>query len=192
MIYEDNNVFIVPDIAPLLVGHFLIVSKVHLNSFAAADDSIYTSLVKAKDYLKAKIYKDSQVLFFEHGAVVNGRGGGTIDHAHMHAIPVTSNVDMDKHIDSTVFFRTVKKQPSSRESLKYFVDDKQPYIYYEVNNESWHYPVYNEIPRQFLRWMATLCLSIKHDWDWRARYKTQESKDLFMQTLVLAKQSSNG
>ena len=30
-VYEDENVFITPDISPVLKGHFLIVSKEHIN-----------------------------------------------------------------------------------------------------------------------------------------------------------------
>ena len=87
-VYEDENVFITPDVSPVLKGHFLIVSKMHINSFGNGSEEIFLSLQKAKEILVEKVYCQEKILFFEHGAVISHTAGGCIDHAHLHAIPL--------------------------------------------------------------------------------------------------------
>ena len=65
-VYEDENVFITPDVSPVLKGHFLIVSKMHINSFGNGSEEIFLSLQKAKEILVEKVYCQEKILFFEH------------------------------------------------------------------------------------------------------------------------------
>lgn len=51
VIYEDENVFVTPDIAPVVKGHYLIVTQEHINSYGNADEKTYDSLEKAKKFL---------------------------------------------------------------------------------------------------------------------------------------------
>ena len=102
IVYKDEHVFVTPDIAPVIKGHFLIVSERHIDSFSNGNKDIFESLIKAEEYLKTEIYKSESVLFFEHGAVIPHTAGGCIDHAHMHAIPLRETIDIDnflKHHD---------------------------------------------------------------------------------------------
>ena len=59
VIYADENVFVTPDIAPVVKGHYLIVTREHINSYGNADEKIYVSLEKAKK-LRAKAEYDWQ------------------------------------------------------------------------------------------------------------------------------------
>lgn len=181
IIYEDENIFITPDIAPVIEGHFLIVSKIHENSFANVDDDTYFSLERAKEHLRSCIFKNRKILFFEHGAVIEGYAGACIDHAHMHVIPITSDIDIDDYIS---FFVTHDKISASKENLFECAKNRQPYIYYEIEkNETWFYPV-KMLPRQFFRMMVANHFSVAN-YRWGEKYRTPESKELFDKTLQL-------
>jgi hypothetical protein len=57
------------DIAPLVKGHFLVVTHEHLLSFAEAGDAVIESLEKAKRFLLDSVFKTDSAFFFEHGSV---------------------------------------------------------------------------------------------------------------------------
>jgi diadenosine tetraphosphate (Ap4A) HIT family hydrolase len=186
IIYEDENVFITPDIAPLLQGHFLIVTKKHWNSFGNTDNDTYVSIEKAKEFISKKILYNDIVLFFEHGTVKKNMGGSSIDHAHLHAVPKIPQINLDT-IDSYVKeSRLVShdKIMANQKLLKQLFYKKQSYIYYEITHEKWVYPV-GFLPSQFLRMMFAPYMSFSYDW--KTSYNTDESKKLFLQTLAYAK-----
>jgi len=184
IIYQDDNLFITPDIAPIVKGHFLIVSKVHWNSFANADENTYVSLEKAKNFLRNSVFKDTKILFFEHGAVRKNTAGACIDHAHIHVIPISSDIDIDGFIS---MFISSEKIKANKHTILQCAKDNQPYIFYETEkNNSWLYPV-EMLPHQFFRMMVSFRFSIKH-YRWGEQYETNKSKELFENTLKLGKQ----
>ena len=183
IIYQDDYVFITPDIAPVLEGHFLIVTKVHWNSFANVDDDTYNSLERAKDYLRHSIFSNEKVMFFEHGAVRENTAGACIDHAHMHVIPIPTDIDIDGFIS---VFISSDKIKANKISIQKCARDNQPYIFYETDRDSsWYYPV-DMLPHQFFRMMVSYRFSITH-YRWGEQYKTDKSKELFETTLSLGK-----
>jgi len=184
IIYKDDNVFITPDIAPVAEGHFLIVSKVHWNSFANADENTYASLEQAKDFLKKYVFTNKKLLFFEHGAVRKNTAGACINHAHMHVIPIFFEIDIDGFIST---FASSEKIEANKHSILQCAKDNQPYIYYEIEKDnSWLYPV-EVLPHQFFRMMVSYRFSIKH-YRWGEQYETDKSKELFENTLKLGRQ----
>jgi diadenosine tetraphosphate (Ap4A) HIT family hydrolase len=181
IIYQDSNVFIIPDIAPVVEGHFLIVTKTHWNSFANVDDDTYTSLERAKEYLRHSVFKNKKVLFFEHGAVRENTAGACIDHAHMHIIPISSDIDIDKFITN---FVSSKKIKVNKYSIQKCAKDNQPYLFYEIEeNSQWYYPV-EWLPHQFFRMMVRYHFSVAQ-YRWGEQYMTDKSKELFTSTLML-------
>ena len=187
IIFEDKNVFITPDIAPLIEGHFLIVTKKHLTSFGGVNDQIYKSLKKAKKFLRSTIYKNEKVLFFEHGSVVTKTAGACIDHAHIHAIPIVQDINVDKFMKEVVAeFITSEKQRASRDTLMRCADNKQPYLFYENDEEAWYYPV-DKLPSQLFRIMVAYYYT--KTYNWKLSYQSPETKELFKRTLALAKWS---
>lgn len=188
IVYEDENIFVIPDIAPLVVGHFLIVSKKHINSFAGADDIIYKSLEIAKNYLAKTMFKDSAFIFFEHGAVIENTAGSSIDHAHMHGLPLKENIDIDDYIRKCGYINS-SKVLCDRERLLTYYSSKQSYIYYEMRDcQGWAYPV-ETIPHQFFRMLISHFYS--KGFDWKTQYSSMESKNAFNKTLCFAKECSS-
>jgi len=185
IVYEDENVFITPDIAPVVLGHFLIISKKHVKSFGCSDDGTYNSLELAKGFLHRSVFNGNKTIFFEHGSVIGGTStaGVCIDHAHLHVIPFIEGFDIDSIIKENLFEK-VDKELANREVLKDCAVTKQPYLFFEVSGEGqWYYPVY-QLPSQFFR--LVISNHFKTYYNWRRLFDKEESKALFMETLELA------
>lgn len=184
VIYADENVFVTPDIAPVVKGHYLIVTREHINSYGNADEKTYVSLEKAKKFLISNLYHTNNVLFWEHGAVIKHSAGGCIDHAHMHAIPMPLELNIDNYLDSLDFIKC-SRQILDYTSLRKVALSGQPYISYEYGNGKKYFRCVNWIPSQFFR----LMISRYHlqQYNWKLRYKEEESLELFKHTLEMAK-----
>ena len=90
--YEDQDFSISPDLSPLVTGHLLVIPTHHYASFGEIDDK--------RMLLRLRIVAEillgtSDLLLFEHGAVVEGEGGASVDHAHLHIMPRPKNMTID-------------------------------------------------------------------------------------------------
>jgi diadenosine tetraphosphate (Ap4A) HIT family hydrolase len=187
IIYRDENLFITPDIAPLVKGHFLIVPNEHLLSFAEANDSVKKSLKKAKEFLSQTVFENNKkVLFFEHGAVKGLSNCDCVDHAHIHALPIS--FDIDSFVKNSDYVKT-QKQIATNEALSALAESTQPYLYYEMGLEKWVYPVDN-IPSQFFREIVASYLKIGYNYNWKIFFKEKLSNQLFKDTLDMGLQAS--
>lgn len=184
VIYEDENVFVTPDIAPVVKGHYLIVTQEHINSYGNADEKTYDSLEKAKKFLICNLYHTDNVLFWEHGAVINHSAGGCIDHAHIHAIPMPLGLEIDNYLDSLEFINS-PRQVLNYASLRKIAINGQPYISYECGNGEKYFRCVNWIPSQFFRLMISRYNL--QEYNWKLRYKDEKSQELFKSTLEMSK-----
>lgn len=187
VVYEDEYFRVTPDIAPLVCGHLLIMSKKHIYCFGEADSMVIESLEKIKDHIKRELFNSDDVLFFEHGAVVEHTGGACIDHAHLHTLPHNGKIDMnytDNFVKNSGFVPRAKVRVVGQETLKQFFVQKQPYIFYEIGKERWVYPV-DTLPSQFFRLMYQPYTPLNYNW--KISYTTDESKQLFRDTLTFVK-----
>lgn len=184
VIYEDENVFVLPDIAPVVKGHYLIATQEHINSYGNADENIYASLEAAKKFLITNVFHTDNVLFWEHGAVVSHSAGGCIDHAHLHALPMIQGLDIDSYLDSLDYINS-PRQDLTFESLKQLALSKQPYISYEYGNGGKFFRCVKWLPTQFFRLMISQYQP--QEYNWKFRYKEEDSLALFRSTLEMAK-----
>ncbi len=165
IVYEDENIYVMPDISPLIVGHMLIVSKKHYQGYAGAKEEVISSVKKFLLYYGEKIgYRDYTI--FEHGAVISYHAGASIDHAHMHIVPLGINM-------GTILDRKFsEKICCNLEELSNFAKSKQSYLYYKRKTETTGhaYPV-GKIPSQYLRDVANQLLSCKKFYDWKLTYR---------------------
>lgn len=184
IVYQDEHVYVTPDVAPILFGHFLIVSKQHYSCCGSMNHAELDAIEKAKAFLKAFVFKNRPMLFFEHGAVIEHTAGSCIDHAHIHAMPVIETMNIDDYIKKSGFVQTGRRT-ADRGALKKCAEEQQPYIYGEIDeSERWYYPV-GYLPSQFFR--AMIASQLNREYSWMQQYKTQESQELFAQTLSYAR-----
>lgn len=168
ILYEDDNLFITFDISPLCPGHLLIVSQEHYNSFANAPLEVQHSLKQVLNAISENpFYED--MLFFEHGAVFPGTGGASIDHAHMHVLPL--NLDLKKAIEEdSLYSNKIKYSDEVLNSLA----RKQPYLWVgsTVENSSIYYV--NDLTSQYLRKKA-MELQNSENYNWKENYNKNEN-----------------
>ncbi|MBS6921954.1 MAG: HIT domain-containing protein [Lachnospiraceae bacterium] len=183
IIYEDKNVFITPDISPIINGHFLIVSKKHINSFGNGSEDVFLSLQKAKRILKEDVYDKRRILFFEHGAVISHTAGSCIDHAHVHAIPLEKDIDVDAYLKKHKLLDTPKIK-MTYENIHKFAEERKPYISYEYNEEDSWVREANWLPTQFFRILVSSYYATEYNW--KITCRTESSKKRFLETLQMA------
>lgn len=178
VIYEDDCIFVTPDLSPLLVGHLLIVSQDHFKSYANAPVRVINSLMNTLAYLSEEIFKETEITWFEHGAVFGGTGGASVNHAHLHIIPydlkLNEIVEKDK--------KYLKKTPFSQKEFMNlaFV---QPYLWIGNRRESYIYHV-KELPSQYLRKKVMSILN-SEDYNWKENYFSDNSIRKYRDTVDL-------
>ncbi len=184
IIYEDDNIYVTPDLFPLCLGHMLIITKDHYSSFGNVSHSVYISAERAKRYLFEKIFKKTPFIVFEHGAVVEHSGGSCIDHAHIHMMPFAD--DLKEMIEASDFIDTFAADATFK-NLKHFADQGIPYIYYHRNFENpIAYPIYNGLPSQFFRML--IAQKLKINYNWKISYRDGSTKELFCRSITLGKE----
>lgn len=102
-IYEDEHFIAILDIAPAAVGHTLIISKKHIDSFFSLDKSTSEKLgwltVLLSNHLK-------KILDAENMNILSNAGpyaGQTVDHFHLHLIPRYADDDVTFKYKAKVF-----------------------------------------------------------------------------------------
>lgn len=181
--YEDQDFSISADLSPLVIGHLLVIPTKHFSSFG---EIVSNNILKRMQEKLVQILGTDDLLIFEHGAVIEGQGGASIDHAHLHVMPKPKNMtidSIDKYITQSGHI-TSSKVSAPHEVLHRFYLKKQPYIYYELQNEKYAYPV-GTIPHQFLRMMLQPYCQLSYNW--RTTYQTEECKNNVKKTIEYVK-----
>lgn len=182
IIWEDKNVYASPDLFPLVVGHFLVISKYHYNSFANAPSEVYTSAKKALKFLKNNLLHNVNTATFEHGAVIEHSGGSSIDHAHIHIMPFDK--DLKNKIEMSDYI-TENPIIGSEIGLSIMAKNQYPYILYQKNSEEAFIYHVNKLPSQFLRIIISKELNI--EFDWHKMRIDKSAKQRFIETLALTR-----
>lgn len=177
--YEDEIFSISSDISPLVSGHLLVIPKNHYSSFGEIiNGALYDKIKNICECL----LDTKDLLLFEHGAVIEGEGGASVDHAHLHVMPRPHNLSLeliDEYIHKSGFVSSIKIN-ATHDVLHKLFQDKQPYIFYEILGKKFAYPV-SIIPHQFLRMMLQQYCKISYNW--RITYYTDECKKNVQKTI---------
>ena len=161
IIWEDEQVYVAPDLFPICVGHMLISSKLHYNSFANAPTITICSVKRAIEFLKTNIFKEYPITIFEHGAVVKHSAGASIDHAHSHIVPISFDLQVEIENSSIIMSNA---EPCILEDLYKLGIQNQPYIFCQgINRPPVIFRV-NELPSQFLRRLIANKLGCEYNW----------------------------
>jgi diadenosine tetraphosphate (Ap4A) HIT family hydrolase len=91
VLLETASFAVLPSLGPLVAGHVLLCPKAHIRSFAQLPVDTYAEYAQVKarlrHFLAAAFHAGVQL--FEHGASSAGkRRVCTVDHAHMHFVPL--------------------------------------------------------------------------------------------------------
>ncbi len=180
LIYSNDCIFVTPDISPLIPGHLLIVSQEHYNSFSDAPTSVKEALVQTIQYIKDDLGY-TQMTWFEHGAVFPGKGGASINHAHVHVLPML--LPVQEEVEKDRYFS--KRLPFSIDLFNSLAG-KQPYLWISDGNASSHIFFVDNLPSQYLRSVA-MRIQGKEAYDWKSDYTSKTSIQRYKKTLAIAR-----
>lgn len=127
--FENEDFSISPDLSPLVTGHLLVIPTKHYASFGeiANEDMVLEIRKKSEELLGSK-----DLLYFEHGAVIEGEGGASVDHAHLHVMPRPKDLTIDtidNYILKSGHIKSAKIE-APHNVLQDLYKNQQPYIYY--------------------------------------------------------------
>ena len=164
VMYECDAFALVPSLGPLVPGHSLLCPKTHVRSFAelpARLDAVFTRVKSELQSRLAALY-DAEVHVFEHGVAAGGtRTLCTVDHAHMHLVPLPRAL-----ADVTPAGRWVPCEASLSDLRARAAG--QEYIYYEsAAGERRLRAADTELESQFMRKVIAERLGTPGRWDWR-------------------------
>jgi ATP adenylyltransferase len=96
-LFETENFVALPSIGALVEGWLLLVPKLHLISLGALPDSVLTEMQEFKTHLSSVLAACyGTVSAFEHGpSAVRRAVGCSVDHAHLHLVPVPFNLSAE-------------------------------------------------------------------------------------------------
>ncbi|MFD0853296.1 HIT family protein, partial [Actinomadura adrarensis] len=86
----DDEFFLMPDLAPLVEGHVLLVASGHVQCAGAFGRRQWSTAWQWRHRVGRVFqaaYGSSDLLLFEHGPATPQGGGACVDHAHWHLIP---------------------------------------------------------------------------------------------------------
>jgi len=165
ILYQTPNFIVVPDIAPIVEGHLLIISKKHYPCYGKLEQNYFHELIELKEKISKFLARHYQnPLFFEHGPAVSKHAGCCIDHAHLHCLPI--NIDLT----SSIYHKLHKIRINSIEEICKYSVQNISYLYYETNKkDKFIYPLsgdFSVLPSQYLRKVIASKLNLPQ-WNWR-------------------------
>lgn len=178
ILYENDHIFVMPDICPLSVGHLLIISKKHAQGYANTDEDTLSAVEHFLAFYESQLGSPKYTIF-EHGAVMPYHAGASIDHAHIHIVPY------ELHLGTKLNSLFPVHEQCELGDLLTFGAANQPYLYYQIRNEKigTAYPV-KEVKSQILRDIANQCLKKKQFYDWKQTYRSGDAHIEFFKTLA--------
>jgi diadenosine tetraphosphate (Ap4A) HIT family hydrolase len=164
ILLQCENFVLIPDIAPLVPGHALIVSKHHVACYAALENEFAEEFEGFKDRVVAH-YKSrvGRAALFEHGSFTSLiRSGACVQHAHVHVLPLELPLSSWSEAHGTV--RHYSNTFSRAGILGAISED---YLAFETTQGSGGVStgLNSALPCQYLRRRVALHLNLK-DWDW--------------------------
>lgn len=179
ILFENDNIYVQVDIAPICLGHILIITNRHYLNFFETSNEIKNDAIKLKENIK-KIYKEiynTDVLFFEHGSAKSGYAGASIDHAHLHCIPY--KFDINESLNELL------GNPIECDILSstYQFENEFSYIYTESPQERKIIYKVEKLPSQFLRKLISEKLN-NAGYLWQEKCITTDSITYLKQTIL--------
>jgi ATP adenylyltransferase len=165
VVAESENFIVLLDIAPLIHGHCLMISKFHIPAylFLVGKEPVWSEFQVLLNYLRRRISGIYGVdpMLFEHGVSwASDPDSCCINHAHLHLLP--TRVDVRKELDATNL-RLISVGDYSVAAPS--VGDI-PYFFYQASSQVGLFYDANGAPSQHLRRLVGEQLE-SNLWNWR-------------------------
>lgn len=177
---RDADFFLIPDLAPLVTGHVLLVTEAHHVCAGAFPPRLWTAARAWRDVLVPVLhatYGGSGATLLEHGPATSQGGGACIDHAHWHLLPGGG-------VRAVVEGEGLRGVPAVEEEAMARYAEGRSYLLVEEDGVGRIYPG-ERAPGQFLRWAAATALDGRpaRVWRWQELFGLPGSRARFLRTL---------
>ncbi len=166
ILLESKNFFVVPALGSMgIEGYLLLCSKKHYQGVGDIPAPLEKELEKILERVKIKLTKfyKTEVVVFEHGPRLGCfKGGGCLDHAHFHLVPL--EVDIIRYLKKFFKLREIRAFAPLRKINR---KAKSSYFFVEAPvGKRYVAEVNSPLPAQYLR-RVIASLAGKSDWDWK-------------------------
>lgn len=179
IVAETPHFAVVPDAAPIVEGHLLVLTKEHLHSIAHLSAAFYPKLEKILQHLHDVLSRHySAPIVLEHGAAsAQQRAGCCVDHAHLHIVPVT--VDLMPFLEP----RFVKMPLRDFHDLQAHFRGRPYLLVVSATGAMFGFdaPI---CPSQFHRQLLAVTLGYPSEWDWRQGIKDEARRAIYKERIA--------
>jgi len=177
ILYETDNFFLVPAIGQMgIEGYLLLCSKKHFIGVGGTPKKYNSELedaLKTTRKILSETY-DSDTIVFEHGPRIGcHRGGGCLDHSHLHVLPFNGGL-MEPLVINLLnglginYFYKLERVENFERLHEIYKEQKTSYLFIETaGRERYATEVNFPIPSQYLRQIIASKLNRGDKWDWR-------------------------
>lgn len=168
IILSNNHFCVMPTIGQLFQGSLLIFPKEHFCSFAEIPREIRAHLEKMIQFLEEKLTKFGKTVLFEHGTTPEIGGGCGIYHAHIHLVPLPSNVPSDYILNSNFYsFQNIE------DALLFSEQSGEYLLYRDIKGDYYVSSPSTRLESQYFRKKIHKFFDLQTPWDWR-KYKFEK------------------
>jgi ATP adenylyltransferase len=163
---STEHFVVVPSLGAMLPGWLLIVPREHQLTISECSSQVYEELeeLKSETTLLLESTYETGVVEFEHGPNrPNLRVGCSVDHAHLHAVPVAENL-----LDSAItMFPDIQWQRTNGTAMFGDVGGRS-YLYFSDQSRNEYLSTSNQLPSQMFRQVIAELIGRPNEWNWRA------------------------
>lgn len=185
VLLETESLAVVPDVAPLADGHVLLCPKSHVKSFGQLPAIAAAEYDRLKAQLRALLASTfgGGVHLFEHGMSAAGeRVLCTVDHAHVHFVPLPERVRL-----TPLQERSWIEFDGSLASLARLTRGRE-YVMYESPDGARrvHLAAPGELESQYMRKVIAGALADGSSWNWRETPRAHSADRVWRRCLAAA------
>jgi len=180
IIWGDEDFSVMPDLAPIVSGHLLVVPTQHHLSMASSSAHLLQQLEKHANRVASALRAayDRETVFLEHGAMFPHDAGSCIDHAHWHCFPMPNTgysvIESLKNSGYGGFSIDLDHLLAARA-------ERKSYLLVRERGKTYFFPV-DDAQCQFLRFHIAEATE-GGQWLWHHMYATKRSREIFRETL---------
>ncbi|GLZ06906.1 hypothetical protein Acsp03_43720 [Actinomadura sp. NBRC 104412] len=190
----DDDFFLMPDLAPLVEGHLLLVASRHVQCAGAFGKRLWAGAWQWR-HRAGRVYQaaygSSDLLLLEHGPATSQGGGACVDHVHWHLLPVPDGTSGESGAPGVRSVRALLEEqglpgvPATRDAVHRRYLAGRSYLMVEEQGLATVHPG-DGVASQHLRRAALRVLCGDADgqpWRWQERFGLPGSRVLFQRTL---------
>jgi diadenosine tetraphosphate (Ap4A) HIT family hydrolase len=179
ILWGSDDVYAIPDIAPLADGHLLLATTRHLPCWGAHPNPDLISAEKQRVRRLFRTAFDRPTVFLEHGPACEKGAGACIDHAHLHCLPCVPSLQC---LRQEVERYLGPGELATQRGIQQLYREGRSYLFLEEGTgEGWVFPR-PSAPRQLFRQILASMLSVS-TWQWGERCRQPEARSVYHRTV---------